>query len=1226
MAIPLLSIARFEARQRLKLLSTWVYFGMFLALSLLWMAAAGGVFKEAYVSFGGKVFINAPRSVSFTIAFLGCLGVVVVAAMMGRSVQQDFEYEMHHFFFSAPIAKHDYVFGRFLGALATLTIVFSSIVLGAWLGSYIPGIEPDRLGVVRLQAYVRPFFILLLPNLFIFGAIFFVLAALTRRMLPVYVASVVMMIGYIVAPSLARDLDYKTLAALMDPFGTTALVRITEYWTIADKNARLVPFEGVYLANRLIWSAFALVVLLLGYWRFQLVSHFDSRAAHRSEGEAPLVLSQRALDTRERPDFVARSLGLLLLRASWLNLRESLKNVYFVVIALAAVLALFASALNLGSIYGTNTFPVTYQIVELINDTFSLFMLIVTTFYAGELVWREREARVAQMLDALPLPTWLPMLAKLAALVGLQAVMLAIAMGCGMLIQLFKGYVALEPGLYLQSLFLIQLPQYALVAVLAITLQVIINQKYLAYFAMILYYLATITFSTLGLDQPLLLYGVTPTFIYSAMNGFGHFLVRERWFELYWGGAALMLTVLSLVFWPRGSNDELGSRLQLARRNLTAPVMACFALGLAIFGGSGALLYYNLYVANDYQTAWQKDEERAQYEKRYKAFAALPQPKITDVSLQADIVPEQRSLRVRGLYQLENKSATAISQVLVSEDRTAALALDFGPGARRLMHDAQRGVTLVQLAAPLAPGARTTLSFDLAFSPKGILGLGMDTPVIANGTFFNNSVLPRIGYVVEAELLDERDRKRHGLPARERLPARDDPAGLARNALGADADWIGFDATVSTSVDQIAIAPGTLEREWLAKGRRYFHYKMDKPILNFYAVQSARYDVRHDRWQDVTIDVYYHPEHDANLDRIIKGAKAALAYDSANFSPYQHNTLRIVEFPRYESYAQSYPGTIPFSESVGFIAKVDDKNPKDLDYPFYVTAHEVAHQWWGHQLVAGNTRGGTVLSETLAEYSALMVMKKQVGAARMRRFLRYDLDHYLMGRSHENRKELPLAQNEDQPYIQYNKGSLAMYQLQDAIGEDKVNAVLHALLAQYAFHGAPYPSASVLVTALRQAAPGQDALIDDLFESIILYENRAVWAGARKRADGRYDVTLTASAAKARADGLGTEKDVPLRDVIEFGVDDKDGQPLLRERRLVTDKEMTVTLVSPGRPYKAGIDPDNKLIDRKPTDNMVTVDITAGTAPATPASAPVPASAPATAPVPAASAPAGSAY
>jgi aminopeptidase N len=304
--------------------------------------------------------------------------------------------------------------------------------------------------------------------------------------------------------------------------------------------------------------------------------------------------------------------------------------------------------------------------------------------------------------------------------------------------------------------------------------------------------------------------------------------------------------------------------------------------------------------------------------------------------------------------------------------------------------------------------------------------------------------------------------------------------------------------------------------------------------------------------------------------------------------------VRIVEFPRYSQFAQSYPNTIPYSESVGFIAKVNDKNPKDIDYPFYVTAHEVAHQWWGHQLVSGNTRGGTVLSETLAEYSALMVMKKNFGAAKMRRFLHYDLDQYLMGRALERKKELPLAENENQNYIQYRKGSLAMYQLQDMLGEAKVNAALKDVLNQYGRKSGPYPSVTVLVDALRKITPADQAyLIDDLFNHIVLYENHAVSATARKLSDGRYEVSFAVSAAKVRAGEQGEEKDVPLRDWIDVGVDDKDGSSLFRERMLVSQKENRYTVVVNGRPAKAGIDPDNKLIDRKPDDNMINVELQA---------------------------------
>jgi ABC-type transport system involved in multi-copper enzyme maturation permease subunit len=1189
----LYAIALFEARQRLKLLSTWIYFLAFLALAMLWVAAAGGAFKDITISFGGRVLVNGPRQVALSSALLGCFGIVVAAAMMGRSVQQDFEYETHHFFFSAPIPKHAYVFGRYLGALATLAVVFSSIVLGNLLGALLPGVDPTRVGPFRALAYLQPYFLTLLPNLFIFGAIFFVLAALTRRMLPVYVAGVVMMIGYLVAPSLARDLDYKTLAALIDPFGTTALIRLTEYWTIAERNVRMVPFEGVYLANRLIWSAFALVVLLLGYWRFSFVSSPPARrAAARGEGETAAASTAPAGSTREAPDFVARRLSFLLLKSAWLDLRESVKNIYFAVIVLAGVLVLVVSSLDLGAIFGTKTYPVTYMVLELIRDVFSLFLLIVTTFYAGEMVWREREARMSQMLDALPVPSWLPLAAKTLALVGLQAMLLLVAMVCGMLIQLFRGYVALEPGLYLFTLFVLLLPKYALVAALAISVQAILNHKYLGHFVMVLYYIASITLSTLGLDHPMLLYGALPDLTYSAMNGFGHHLALQRALLVYWGGAALVLLAAALVLWPRGVADSLKDRLQLARQRLSPGVLGAFGLGALLFAGSGLLLWYNLEYVGAYQSPWTKDRLRAEYELRYHRYAKIAQPRIADVALQVDILPASRTLKVKGAYQLENRSGAPIGEVFLSQRPGPTLRPRFSQPVRLVEADAERGFYRYALATPMAAGSRIALEFELEDAPGGVLGLGRDTAVVANGSFFSNAILPHVGYQQSVELQDDRDRKRHGLAPKERMAAREDAAAQANNYLGSDADWIRFDAVVSTSLDQIAVAPGTLDSEWMAKGRHYFHYRMDKPILNFYTFQSARYEVRHDRWQDVTIDVYHHPGHDYNVDRMIRGAKAALEYGSRQFGPYQHRELRIAEFPRYASYAQAAPGVVAFSESAGFIAKVDPESRKDIDYPYYVTAHEVGHQWWAHQLIGADSRGATVLSESLAEYTALMTMRRTFGSSKMRRFLRYDLEEYLMGRATETRKELPLAQNEDQPYIHYRKGSLAMYLLQDLVGEEAINGALRQLLAEHAFRGPPYPTVTTLVEKLRAITPPDKAyLIDDLFESIVLYENRADSAVASRRAGGKYEVTIRAKAGKVRAGELGEEREVPLKDWIEFGVDDDNGNPLARERRLVDRRAQTVTLVVDGRPARAGIDPDNKLIDRKPTDNMVPVDM-----------------------------------
>ena len=155
---------------------------------------------------------------------------------------------------------------------------------------------------------------------------------------------------------------------------------------------------------------------------------------------------------------------------------------------------------------------------------------------------------------------------------------------------------------------------------------------------------------------------------------------------------------------------------------------------------------------------------------------------------------------------------------------------------------------------------------------------------------------------------------------------------------------------------------------------------------------------------DVAIEIYYHKGHEYNVDTMIQAIKDSLEYFTHYFSPYQHRQVRIIEFPRYRAFAQSFPNTIPYSETIGFIARVDPNDPDDIDYPYYVTAHEVAHQWWAHQVIGGDVQGATMLSETMAQYSALMVMKRTFGPDQMKRFLRYELDGYLKGRATERKR------------------------------------------------------------------------------------------------------------------------------------------------------------------------------------------------------------------------------
>ncbi|MEP7062914.1 MAG: hypothetical protein ABI881_10980, partial [Betaproteobacteria bacterium] len=959
----LVAIAAFEFRNRIRRLSTWVYFLVFLALSMLWTAAAGGAFPNANIVFGsGKVWINSPYAITQTIGFLGVAGLTVIAAVMGRAVQQDFEYRAEHFFFTAPIRKWQYVAGRFAGALGVLVVVFSSLALGVFCGTFFPGLDPDRLGPSRLLPYLTPFATMLIPNLIWLGGVFFVVAALSRRMLPVYLGSVIALVGYLAARALLSDLDNKTLAALVDPFGIVATSTITKYWTIADRNTRLIPFEGVLAANRALWLAIGAAAMALGYARFRF-AHVADAVRTRAVGDdiaAIDIVAAAAAQARVVQPAPVASVRLLP-RLTWLYFRETVKNIYFVVFALAGVGFLVVSSTTVGSIFGTTTWPVTYQMLALLSGTFSIFMLVIITFYAGELVWRERDNRLDQIHDALPIPTWLPLLAKLGALMLVPMLLQAMLLLCGVAIQTLKGYHRYELGLYLYDMFTIDVVQYWLLCVLAIAVQSIVNQKYLGHFVMIVYFLALTFAGPLGFEHNLYLYDNNPGYTYSDMNGYGHFLPRLRFFQAYYAGWALLMAVAAYLLWTRGTTHGLRARLTVARARWTPRVAGIAGAGGLATLALGGYIFYNTNVLNRYTTAHDQMARQANYEKKYRPLLADAQPKVTAVKLAVDLFPRQQRVRMRGTMTLVNRNTApvdVIHLIWANGDKVDVKKLDFGAPATLVTDDMTIGVRSYRLGTPMAPGATAAMTFDIEVATHGFENSASNTSVVYNGTFVNGQfVLPEIGYDERGELFIDRDRAKFGLKPKERMRDRDDPAGLDYNAIGHEADWIAFEAEVTTEADQWAIAPGYLEREWTDAGRRHFIYRMDVPILDFVAFQSARYAVKRDRWNDVAIEVYYQPGHEYNLDRMIAATKASLDYYSANFGPYQYRQFRIIEFPRYAAFAQAFPNTVPYSEGIGFIARVREGDKDDIDYPYYVTAHEAAHQWWAHQVIGGDVQG-----------------------------------------------------------------------------------------------------------------------------------------------------------------------------------------------------------------------------------------------------------------------------
>jgi ABC-type transport system involved in multi-copper enzyme maturation permease subunit len=1187
-------VFRFELRYQLRQPLFWLTFAFFFLLSFL-AASTDAVVLGGSI---GKVHRNSPFVIQQLHLVMALLGLFFTVAFVAGTVLRDAEQRTAEMFFATPLKKRDYLAGRFAGAIAACIGLYLAVSGGIALGGLMPWIDPERLGPTVPGPYLYALAVLVAPTLLLTGSIAFALAAWSRSLVVTYAGLLALLTGYFVAGALTGDLTNEALAVLLDPFGLAAFEIATKYWTVADRNTRLLDLAGPFLHNRLLWVAVALGIFALGYQRFS----FTVR------GEAPRRRRRRAVDpaaaAAPAPSFVALPMRAGEGRAGfWEQLAHQtrhevaavFKSVAFLVILVFGVLNMVGNSFDIGERFGTAVYPVTHLMIESLQGSF-LFLIVVVVFYSGEVVHRERAAGLAEVVDACPVPHGVLWGGKLAALVLVVLSLLATAMVTGMGIQLARGYTHLEPGLYLTGLFgMIGVP-FLIATVLALFLQVVTHHKYLGFLLMILYLILNPALGALDFDHHLYRFGGAPEAPYSDLNGYGRFAAAARWLHLYWGLAAVVLLALTHLFWVRGAPERFRGRLRIARSRLTGPVAGVLAAPLVLLVAVGSFIFYNTNVLNPYLPDDRREERQARYEKLYKRYEGLPQPRITAVYAEVDIDPDSPGVTIRGRYGLRNKTAQAIDELHLSLEPRVALERWALPGAALKAEDAELGYRVLALAPPWAPGEERTLEFDLSLVERGFVNNDPNTKLVENGTFFDSfDYFPHLGYRRAGELQDPNERRKRGLPPIQRAHDLDDPAARGDNALSTEADWVDFETVVSTREDQVALAPGYLIREWRDQGRRYFHYRMDAPILAYWAYLSADWEVARDRWNEVAIEVYHHPRHAYNVARMIDAVKKSLDYFTRAFGPYQHRQVRIVEFPGYETFAQSFPNTIPFSESIGFIARLDD--PDAIDYVFYVTAHEVAHQWWGHQVVSADLQGATFIIESLSQYSALLVMEHEYGREHMRRFLKYELDAYLRGRGGELIEELPLLRVEDQPYVHYRKGSVVLYALKEAIGEEAVNQALARYVRDRRFQEPPYTTSRELLSYLAEAVPAdQQGLLTDLFERIVLYDNRAVEAVSRRLPGSRYAVRLVVEAQKRVADGQGAETPVALDDWVEVAVfgkrgegDPAEGKVLVKERRRLTAEREELELLVDQEPLRAGIDPFHLLIDRNPDDNLTRV-------------------------------------
>ena len=1158
--------------------------------------------------------LNSPFIITAVSVFSCQIWLLLAPAVAGEAAARDVHTGMYPLMYTSPVSKAEYLGGRFLAAFVLHALILLGVQVGSLLAAYAPGANPEIIGPFRPAAYLAAYVFIGLTNAFIATTFQFSVALRSGRPIASYVGSLgLFFLSYPVTLTLYLS-GLGERALLTDPIGVMAIMtEMMSKWTLVEKNVRMFTLEGPMLWNRLLWLGMACLTLIFVARRFRLAHRIALDPVESLRAlKAGLLrhLTRRSAGSTLTPDAppartaisvpqVHQSFGfathllqtLSIARGSFWMIAKSPAGLFLLLgfpAFLVLVLVLESEHWGIPLLPRTGYLLAKHMTAPLTQATdFRVVIPLLIVYFVGELVWRERDARLSENIDATPTPEWVLLLGKFLGLTLVLAAYMVSLIAAGITTQLIRGYYHFELGRYVGILFGFQLPEYLLFAMLVFLVHAAMNQKYLGLLVSLIAYFLIVFSSFLGLHHNLLVYGAGPEWTLTDMRGFGGSVGPWAWFKLYWVAWALLLALAATLLWVRGREPGLAARMRVGRLRFTGATLGVGGMAVGLILTLGGFIFYNTNVLNEYITDDELVQRRADYERQYAKYEGIPQPQRAATNLRIEIHPARRVATVRGSYRLVNRAAGPIDSVHLEPAFYADTRVTFDRRAKRVLVDRKLGHDIYALEEPLQPGDSLTLSFDVTlkrrgFRNRGLSKSGAGIAILENGTYFTSGALPVIGYQPLRELWSAEDRRKHGLPRQLTLAL---PGDIDPNvAAGPPAT---FEAIVGTDSVQVAVAPGELRRAWSEDGRSYFHYVSDVPISGMDVFFSADYAVHRERWKEVDIQVYVHPGHKQNLERLLRGARASLDYYSAQFGPYPYRFLQIVEQPgNFLGMGVDGSGVVTTGEATLLLNPPDD----GFDVLFEVMAHELGHQWWGMQLKPAWAEGGGVISEGLAWYSAMQLVKKEKGREALRRLMAFMREPNPWP---PIRTGFPLLRAID-PWANYRKGPYAMHALSEYVGESRVNGALRTLVEKKV---SSLATTLDMYQELQAVTPDSlKPLLHDLFEVNTFWTFDTKQARAFQTETGDWQVTFDVEARKVVADSAGKETELPMTEWVELGIfapagpGEILGKPLYVEKHRIRSGKQTITMMVSEKPARGGIDPYN-LLDWEEGDNIEGIEI-----------------------------------
>lgn len=979
------------------------------------------------ISVGDELAANAAYSVGFMIGLLS-LTIILIATVLAFSLlfkEQDANYGL--IVYSTPIKKKAFAFARFCSFYLFTLSGFLTLIIG-----YVVGLKLSENAQMNpgfnLWHFTYPFLIFgAINTLVVCGILFFIAQAFKNKLL-VAISGLLLYVLYMIAlmfsnapfmaQAMPQSLLVQRISALVDIFGLSGYFFEAKDLDVYQRNNQVVPFTNLLLINRLIFTLFSLGMVYLGIRSFSFLPSFNGKFQKKS--------SNLHQNTRQLPFFTTAT--TFNRESKWHAIFSFIKidSIYIfksiAFVAISILLLFYVGVEMFDDINKGIRMPQLHAssglLAQTINNTFYALGGLILVYFVNDIFWRS-EASGFSIIENTTFHVAKKPTGNIGSISLLILSLTAIMLIEAIIFQLVFRYPVFDWEAYVGVIIFNTMP-LLLFALFLLFINTISKNKVIALGISILSFLLFATpIAKSIIDNSLFRFFSGYRGTYSDFLGYGAYLYPFLW-RLAFGFSLIAILFLMYNF------------IKSRSKRLAIGIGITICIIIAVFSGSQYL--------ENYVPKKKKEEqivERISYEKKYRKYQHINQPTIKKVDTKIDLYPEKRAYIIQGEYILKNPYLEPIDSILIHVPEDFEIKSLVYQHKNETIH-VDKPISELLLNHPLTPNDSAKLSFEMSYKWHPVNGHDSFNAIVENGSFMRISrYYPQFGYDEGKELTDIQLRKKHGLGTTKlkKLEAPKD---------GID-DAIDLNMQISTSKKQIAVGTGALQKKWQVDDRNYYEYTAASIPFRF-AISSAAYQTKSVEHNNIDITVYHHPLHKKNVDHLIENTKITLDYCIENFGPYPFTSINYSEVSSFtQGFAgTAYPGTIFMTENMTFNANIDAGDNQDVVNE--LAGHEVAHFWWGtNQIVPDYREGYSMLTESLAMYTEMMIYKKMYGKEKMMERVSIHQQIYEAEKGlHEEKPLLKVAPGDT--YLAYSKGAIVFVELSELIGENQLNTALRNFL------------------------------------------------------------------------------------------------------------------------------------------------------------------------------------